>query len=132
MNEHDEEIGDMEETAVFAQWIPRKGASIRYANWRVGKKLHGEVDIVGLNMARRKPDWAVEPKWTDCYFDRPNELESLLYFMEQNDMESALVTSISKSGEVKIKSKTLLFLPVSCYAYIVKNTLNHAKASYGL
>jgi predicted AAA+ superfamily ATPase len=133
INEYDEEIGDMVETAVFAQWIPRKGLSIRYANWRVGKKLQGEVDIVGLNVAKQKPDWAVELKWTDRYFDRPNELESLIYFMEQNGMESALVTSISKSGEVKIKNKTLLFLPVSCYAYIVgKNTLNHTKALYGL
>lgn len=91
------------------------------------------MDIVGLNVAKQKPDWAVELKWTDRYFDRPNELESLIYFMEQNGMESAIVTSISKSGEVKIKNKTLLFLSVSCYAYIVgKNTLNHTKALYGL
>lgn len=42
----------MVETAVYAQWIPRQGVSIRYANWRIGK-LQGEVDIVGLNIARQ-------------------------------------------------------------------------------
>ena len=114
------------------QWIPRQGVSIRYANWRIGK-LQGEVDIVGLNIARQKPDWAVEIKWTDRFFDHPNELVSLKYFMEKNKMSCALVTSISKSGSIKIDNLTLQFIPVACYAYIVgENTMNHTKASYGL
>lgn len=132
ISEQDNEIGDMVETAVYAQWIPRQGASIRYANWRIGKQ-QGEVDIVGLNIARQKPDWAVEIKWTDRFFERPNELASLKYFMEKNQMNYALVTSISKSGSVKIDNLTLQFIPVACYAYIVgENTMNHTKASYGL
>ena len=132
ISEQDNEIGDMVETAVYAQWIPRQGASIRYANWRVGKQ-QGEVDIVGLNIARQKPDWAVEIKWTDRFFERPNELVSLKYFMEKNQMNYALVTSISKSGSVKIDNLTLQFIPVARYAYIVgENTMNHTKASYGL
>lgn len=122
----------MVETAVYAQWIPRQGASIRYANWRIGKQ-QGEVDIVGLNIARQKPDWAVEIKWTDRFFEHPNELVSLKYFMEKNQMNYALVTSISKSGSIKVENLTLQFIPVACYAYIVgENTMNHTKASYGL
>ena len=132
ISEQDNEIGDMIETAVYAQWIPRQGVSIRYANWKIGK-LQGEVDIVGLNIARQKPDWAVEIKWTDRFFDHPNELVSLKYFMEKNKMSYALVTSISKSGSIKIDNLTLQFIPVACYAYIVgENTMNHTKASYGL
>ena len=132
ISEQDNEIGDMVETAVYAQWIPRQGVSIRYANWKIGK-LQGEVDIVGLNIARQKPDWAVEIKWTDRFFDHPNELVSLKYFMEKNKMSYALVTSISKSGSIKIDNLTLQFIPVACYAYIVgENTMNHTKASYGL
>ena len=93
----------------------------------------GEVDIVGLSLAKQKPDWVVEVKWTDRYYDRPNELVSLKYFMEQNKMDQALVTSISKSGKLNIDGKTLLFIPVSCYAYLVgENTLNHTKNLYGL
>ena len=132
ISEQDSEIGDMVETAVYAQWIPRQGASIRYANWRIGKQ-QGEVDIVGLNIARQKPDWAVEIKWTDRFFEHPNELVSLKYFMEKNQMNYALVTSISKSGSIKVENLTLQFIPVACYAYIVgENTMNHTKASYGL
>lgn len=132
ISEQDEEIGDMVETAVYAQWIPRQCVSIRYANWKIGKH-QGEVDIVGLNIARQKPDWAVEVKWTDRFFERPNELTSLKYFMEKNQMSHALVTSISKSGSVNIDNMTLQFIPVTCYAYIVgENTMNNTKASYGL
>ena len=122
----------MVETAIFAQWIPRQGTSIRYANWKNGKK-QGEVDIVGLSIARQKPEWAVEIKWTNRFFENPNELVSLLHFMEQNNIAHALVTSIDKHGEIQINDKTLHFIPVACYAYIVgENTINHTKASYGL
>lgn len=132
ISETDEEIGDMVETAVYAQWLPRKGAEIRYANWRLGKQ-EGEVDIVGLNIMRQKPDWAVEIKWTDRYFERPGELSSLLYFMEKNQLTWAMVTSISKSGKIEMDNATLQFMPVACYAYIVgQNTLNHTKATFGL
>ena len=132
ISEQDSEIGDMVETAVYAQWIPRQGVSIRYANWRIGKQ-QGEVDIVGLNIARQKPDWAVEIKWTDRFFERPQELVSLKYFMGKNQMDYALVTSISKSGSIKIDNLTLQFIPVACYAYVVgENTMNQTKTSYGL
>lgn len=132
INEQDNEIGDMVETAVYAQWIPREGVELRYANWRQGKQ-QGEVDIVGLNIARQKPDWAVEVKWTDRFFERPGELTSLKYFMEKNQMNYALVTSISRSGKIEAGNINLQFIPVACYAYIVgKNTLNHTKAAYGL
>ncbi|MCD8310029.1 MAG: ATP-binding protein [Prevotellaceae bacterium] len=128
----DSEIGNMVETAVYAQWIPRQGVSIHYANWKAGQQ-EGEVDIVGLNAARQKPDWAVEVKWTDRFFERPNELLSLKYFMDKNRMDYALVTSISKWGTRKIDDIILQFIPVACYAYIVgENTMNHTKTSFGL
>ena len=125
-------LGDMVETAVFAQWIPRQGTDIHYANWKQGKK-EGEVDIVGLNIAKQKPSWAVEVKWSDRYYDSPVELASLRHFMETNKMEQAIVTSISKSGPVKYGDLTYQFIPVACYAYIVGyNTLLQMKESLGL
>ena len=128
----DSEIGDMVETAVFAQWFPRQEVSIRYANWKMGQQ-QGEVDIVGLNIARQKPDWAVEVKWTDRYFERPQELNSLKYFLEKNGMSEAIVTSIHKTGRIALGDLALQFVPVACYAYAVgENTLNHAKSFYGL
>lgn len=132
IGEQDSEIGDMVETAVYAQWIPRQGASIRYANWKIGK-LQGEVDIVGLDIARQKPKWAVEVKWTDRFYERPNELVSLRYFMERNQLTHAIVTSVSKAGSVEVDNLTFQFVPVACYAYIVgENTMKHTKAMYGL
>ena len=127
----DVEIGNMVESAIYAQWFPRQNAELRYANWRMGKQ-QGEVDLVGLNIATQKPLWAVEIKWSDSFFNNPGDLKSLLYFMERNSIDRALVTSINESGVKVVNNKTLHFIPVSCYAYTVGvNTLKQAKDSYG-
>ncbi len=128
----DIEMGNMVETAVFAQRIPRQEEGLRYANWKLGKK-EGEVDIVGLDAARQKPGWVVEVKWSDRFFERPKELVALIHFMENNAVDYAVVTSISKTGKVPMGTKTLQFMPVACYAYTVgMNTINQAKTSHGL
>ena len=127
----DGNIGDMIETAIYSQWIPRNN-HITYANWKVGR-TQGEVDLVGINDALQKPYWAVEIKWTDRFFDRPAELYSLKYFMEKNQLQQALVTSISQAGLKETSFGRLLFIPSACYAYTVgENTLRQAKKSFGL
>ncbi len=133
ISEYDKElIGNMIETAVYAQWIPRNGAEIHYANWRQGKE-EGEVDIVGLNVATLKPTWAVEVKWTDRYFEQPNELVSLKYFMDKNGLDYAMVSTLSQFGIKKLGNKTLQFIPTACYAYTVaKNTLEQKKSFVGV
>ena len=133
ISETDEIIGNMVETAIFAQWIPRQSTDIHYANWRINAKKQGEVDIVGLNIAKQKPNWAVEVKWTDRYYDRPGELEPLLCFMEKNNLAYAIVTSINNEGIKELEKATLIFLPAACYAYVVgENTIRQTKESYGL
>lgn len=128
----DNEIGEMVETAVFAQWIPRMDADISYASWRIGKKEMGEVDIVGINAAKQKPDWAVEVKWSDCYFENPNELMSLKTYMETNDLRKAVVTTMTRSGLSGQPWGDLHFMPAACYAYIVgRNTLMRTKTVDG-
>lgn len=127
----DGNIGDMIETAIYSQWIPRKG-HIAYANWKMGRS-QGEVDLVGINDALQKPYWAVEIKWSDRFFDRPSELSSLQFFMEKNHLPQALVTSISKGGVKEMDFGTLHFIPSACYAYTVgENTLRQARKSFGL
>lgn len=132
INENDEVIGNMVETAIYAQWIPRN-ATISYANWNEGKKK-GEVDIVGIDDARQKPDWAVEVKWTDKPFHNPSEeLKSLEYYMKTNGLSFALVTTISETGIKKMSYGSLQFIPAACYAYTVgENTLKKTRISYGL
>ncbi len=127
-----EEIGNMVETAVFAQWIPRLGEATRYANWRQGRK-QGEVDMVGLDIARQKPKWAVEIKWSDRFFDHPQDLDSLEYFMERNKIDTAVVTSITKHGEVEFGGRKLLFIPTACYCYTVgENLITQGKSPFEL
>lgn len=118
LTETDPAVGSMVETAIFAQWLQKRSFVVYYANWNKGP-APGEVDIVGVNIARQKPDWAVEVKWSDRYFDKPNELKSLLYFMENNHLEKALVTSLTKRGEKQLKAVRLEFVPAAIYAYTV-------------
>ena len=133
IDESDEVIGNMVETAVYAQWIPRD-VNIAYANWNEGNGKKGEVDIVGINEAKQKPDWAVEVKWSNKPFQNPSsELKSLEYFMKTNGLSYAMVTSISETGLREMPYGSLHFMPVACYAYTVgQNTLRATKTAYGL
>ena len=123
----------MVETAVFAQWIPRN-AIIAYANWNEGNKKKGEVDLIGINEAKQKPEWAVEVKWSNKPFANPStELKSLETFMKTNALSHAIVTSITESGKKEMSYGCLQFMPVACYAYTVgENTLKKIKESFGL
>ncbi len=133
ISETDTEIGNMVETAVYAQWIPRLGVDIAYANWRISKKQQGEVDIVGMDAARQKPYWAVEVKWSDRYAEHPEELSSLLYYMLKTNLNHALVTTKTVTARHTLYVGEMQFLPVACYAYIVgKNTINKTREMYGL
>lgn len=133
VTESDEIIGNMVETAVYAQWIPRN-ANIAYANWNEGNKKKGEVDIIGVNIAKQKPEWAVEVKWSNKPFANPAaELKSLETFMTTNGLTHAIVTSISETGKKEMPYGCLQFMPVACYAYTVgENTLRKTKISFGL
>jgi len=133
IKDSDEEMGNMVETAVFAQWIPRSDAPISYANWKNGRKDQGEVDIVGISTAKLKPLWAAEIKWTDHFYYNPGDLISLKSYMEKNNMDYALVTSKTVTGMKEMSFGRLQFLPVACYAYTVgKNTLKSTKNSFGI
>ncbi|TNE79553.1 MAG: ATP-binding protein [Bacteroidetes bacterium] len=118
----DEMMGAMVETAIFSQWMHRDWFTPWYARW-----ANGEVDMVGLN-ANLKPVWAVEIKWSDRYFNKPQELKSLLRFCTENNLNTPIVTSISKEGNQYQNDIELQFLPSACYAYTVgKNSLDAKK-----
>ena len=128
----DEEMGNMVETTIFAQWIQRSDAQVYYANWKNGRK-QGEVDLVGLHVATQKPVWAVEIKWSNHYYEHPGDLRSLLDFLNNNDLQDAVVTSISKSGNRQQGEVRLLFIPAAIYAYMVgQNTLEKKQQRLGL
>ena len=117
LKEGDGALGDMVETAIYAQWFQRN-SELFYANWKQGKK-EGEVDIVHLDSVKLKPKWLVEIKWSDRYFEKPSDLISLDTFMEKNGIRNAVVTSKSVSGINEINGHKLLFMPSALYCYLV-------------
>lgn len=106
----DDVLGFLVETAVFAQWF-HSPLLLHYARWP-----NGEVDIVGLT-TKQKVNWAVEAKWSDRFFHRPNDLKSLLSFCHTQNLNSALVTTRTSEGERTVSSVKLKFIPASVYCY---------------
>lgn len=114
----DEAIGNMVETAIFTQWLYNDQFTPWYARWRTGK-FKGEVDMVGLDNKNFKPQWAMEIKWSNRYWEKPGELKSLIRFCKINNLKSAMVTSIDKEGIIQHDGVELYFYPSAMYAYSV-------------
>lgn len=108
----DKEIGNMVETAILSQWMHRENLNLTYARWK-----NGEVDLVLLDDRTFKPLWGVEIKWSNRYFEKPQELKSLIQFCKENNFLSALVTSIKEEGTKMLEAVSLTFIPASIYAY---------------
>lgn len=114
----DEALGNMVETAIFAQWLHRDWFTPWYARWTNGR-INGEVDMVSLDAKSFKPLWVLEIKWTNRFFERPEELKSLFHFCEKNDLNSALVTTVDKEGHFVYRDVDLTYVPAAMYAYVV-------------
>lgn len=116
-------MAELVETAIFSQWMQRTSFIPYYARWK-----SGEVDLVQLSRKTNRPEWAVEVKWSNRFFDAPNELKSLAFFCEENELSQALVTTIDKTGVKTYKNLSIQFIPAAVYAYNVgKNTLASQK-----
>lgn len=116
----EKKMGNLVETAIYAQWMHRDWFNPYYAHW--GK---GEVDMVGVDDGSLKPVWALEIKWSNRYIEKPAELSSLIDFCIKNKLSSALVTSIDVKTEQEYQGVRLQYVPCATYAYNVgKNTLD--------
>lgn len=123
LSPNDSFLGNMVETAVFAQWVHDESFTPYYARWQ-----NGEVDLVCLDEKDLKPKWAVEIKWSNQFFEQPKKLKSLLKFLKDNQMSSATITTIDQTGSKEIDGVTLKFVPTALYAYTVgKITLAQKK-----
>jgi predicted AAA+ superfamily ATPase len=106
----DDDIGNLVETAVFAQWFHNPGFHLYYARWH-----DGEVDIVQLD-GSANPLWAVEVKWSDRFEEDPKSLKSLLEFCgDHKHCSQPLVTTRTKSSEQIVDHLRIEFLPASLY-----------------
>lgn len=123
VKETDSEMGNMVETAVLSQWMHRENLDLTYARWKDGR-FEGEVDLVLVDDKKFKPVWGVEIKWSNRFFEMPQDLSSLIQFCKSNQLNSALVTTIDKIEAKKVSDLNFTFVPVCVYAYnIGENTL---------
>lgn len=116
-------MGAIVETTIFSQWMQRTSFIPYYARWK-----NGEVDLISISRKTNKPDWAVEIKWSNRYFEAPNELKSLTTFCKENNLAQALSTTIDKTGLKEYNDIQIQYVPAAVYAYNVgKNTLERQK-----
>lgn len=116
VQETDDAAGRMIETTVFSQWMHRENMNLKYARWKMGRS-EGEVDMVSVDTKSFTPLWCVEIKWSNRYYEMPQNLVSLLSFCKENKLKSALVTTIVDQGNKTIDGVDLTFLPAALYAY---------------
>ncbi|TXE08397.1 ATP-binding protein [Gelidibacter salicanalis] len=130
VKEIDEEMGNMVETAILSQWMHRENLDLTYARWKEGR-VEGEVDLVLVDDKKFKPVWGVEIKWSNRFYEMPQDLKSLIHFCKANALNSALVTTIDRLGTKEVSDLSFTFLPASVYAYnIGETTLRIKSTSY--
>jgi uncharacterized protein len=112
IDEKDEAMGALAETAIFAQWF-HSHSELYYARWK-----DGEVDIVQLG-PRQKPSWALEVKWSDRFVEEPGELKSIVRFCQENGLSAATVTTRTERAARQVGGVEIEFIPASLYCYLV-------------
>lgn len=127
IDDDDDFMGSMVETAIFAQWIQGGKSDFYYANWVSGREK-GEVDIVWVDPATQKPYSLAEIKWSDRFAEKPMELKSLFKFLENNrDINNNLVTSKTITTRYEQNGVGIQFVPAALYAYWISAYLYAGK-----
>ena len=108
-------IGNMVETAIVSQ-VATSMSTVYYARWQ-----NGEVDLAFLS--NHKVRSCAEVKWSNRYFDRPEELKSLLTFCKKHAATPTVVTTVDKSGVKEIDGVKINFYPASLYGYVASEAL---------
>lgn len=114
ISSEDQSMGNLVETAIYAQWFHRSNTFIHYARWQ-----KGEVDLVGLDKGNLKPSWAVEIKWSDKYYNEPKKLKSLLKFCQNTGLNNAVVTTKEITNLKEVNGVNINFIPASVYCYTI-------------
>ncbi len=112
----DDLIGNMVENCVYAQVLHPDQNLYSYARWADSRK-RGEVDMIFIDEKRLKPKWVLEIKWSNRFHEKPRELKSLLHFCKKNNLDSAMITTIDKTGISNIDGIDLFFVPAALIAY---------------
>jgi predicted AAA+ superfamily ATPase len=113
----DASMGALAETAVFGQMPAMTREQTFYARWDEGEE--GEVDFIRRD-ARGQIDAVIEVKWTDRYFDLPQELRALQVLARKHvDFPVPIVTTLTRGGSKRLGTLALDFRPTSVYAELL-------------
>ena len=122
VSEDDAEMGQLAETAVFAQWFHSDDIQrLHYARWK-----ESEVDIVYLEPRFHQLSiWCVEVKWSDRPPSHPEELSGVFALASRYPTISASITTrtIEAQSDSWPGTKPLKFIPTSLYCYMVGRNL---------
>ncbi len=121
LNDGDDAMGAMAETATFSQWFHSDYlANLHYARWKSGRRTN-EVDIVCVDSARLRPKWAYEIKWSDRYVDRPHDLKGLIELVNRNGSPSIPVGATTKTltATTEIDGVFIKHFPCALHCYQV-------------
>ena len=119
LDEDNEAMGAMAETAIFSQWFHSEQLSnIHYARWKSGRQ-NREIDLVHVNPATLRPEWAYEIKWSDRFVDRPAELKGLIEFAKKNTSHPVPVgaSTRSKTAETTVDGVVIRHFPCALHCY---------------
>lgn len=131
INDGDEPMGALAETAIFSQWFHSDLMSnIFYARWKKGRTTM-EVDLVRVDPARLKPLWAYEIKWSDRYADdQPGELRGLMELAKKHQDVSLPVGATTKTltRETVVDGVTVRHFPCALHCYQVGKNVAEGRA----
>ncbi len=113
IGEEDEAMGNLVETAIFAQWFHWPDFPLYYARWD-----KGEVDLVHLGPDQRV-DWADEVKWSDRIVRSPDDLREVIAFCHDHNLQHLTVTTRTLAEVQTLRSVTVRFLPAAVYCFLV-------------
>lgn len=119
LQESDEAMGNVAESAVWSQWLHRQGmdGSLYYARWKDGRKTR-EVDLVKIDAALQKPFSAVEVKWSDRMADYPEDCMGIALLAAQHGLGSkAVITTRTFMGSITMGGATLRCVPTALFCY---------------
>ncbi|GAB5512244.1 MAG: ATP-binding protein [Hyphomicrobiales bacterium] len=131
INDGDEPMGALAETAIFSQWFHSDLMSnIFYARWKKGRTTM-EVDLVRVDPARLKPLWAYEIKWSDRYADdQPGELRGLMELAKKHaDLPLPVgATTKTLTQETVVDGVTIRHFPCALHCYQVGKNVAEGRA----
>lgn len=131
LNDGDAAMGAMVETAIFSQWFQSDLMSnIHYARWKKGRK-DLEVDLVRVDAATLRPNWAYEIKWSDRYAgDQPGELGGLVELARRNAKYNVPVGATTKTitCETELDGVKVTHFPCALHCYQIGKNIAEGRA----